>query len=262
MNWVITNRHHLEDNCYILKADASSFYWFGLSKNIVDQYKERCGDYFNIVLYGSNQNGDFYIIPYTVISDLLTEDNLYRHNGRQRWVGDIKNHILNIRNSRIERNVSTYFSIPANNGVLNNDVLNDYSIENAKREITVRINQSVFRQKVLDNFQGRCCLTGIDESNLLVASHIIPWASNINTRLSPHNGLCLSVLYDKLFDKGYFTINSDLNVIITQRLGLLSFELRRWLLNIQGKQLFEPIAHEISHESVLYHQENIFDSFS
>jgi predicted restriction endonuclease len=84
---------------------------------------------------------------------------------------------------------------------------NDYAIENAKREISVRIRQSKFRKDVLRNFNSKCCLTGISQPDLLVASHIIPWADKVEKRLDPKNGLCLFHLYDKLFDIGYFTID-------------------------------------------------------
>ena len=46
------------------------------------------------------------------------------------------------------------------------------------REVKTRVNQNVFRQIVLSNYDSRCALTCIDLSELLVASHIIPWSRN------------------------------------------------------------------------------------
>lgn len=267
MNWVKVNREKLKRSNYVLKADASSNYWFGISQKKLDEHTTQFNSGFNIILFGSEENeGDFYCIPYTAIQDLLTEENLYFFEGkRKRWVGDIQNHILRIRNSKTERNISEFFSIPQvhfNLPVLQKDNSNDYAIENAKREIKVRVKQSVFRKKVLENFNNQCCLTVVKENELLVASHIIPWSGKIETRLSPHNGLCLSVLYDSLFDKGYFTINETNEVIITSKIDSLSKQTQQWLAQISGQKLASPKKYEISEEALAYHRNNIFERFN
>jgi len=263
MNWVKENREILESNHYVLKADANSNYWFGLSKNKVEEYNLRLSSNFNIILFGNEFNEtDFYVIPFYAIEDLLIDANLYSNNGR--WVGDIKNHILRIRNSKTERNISMYFSNPLmeNEHSLaienNND---DYAIENAKREIQIRIGQSVFRKRVLENFNCKCCLTGVMEKKLLVASHIIPWSAKIETRLSPHNGLCLSILYDSLFDKGFFTINNEYDVVVTSKVESFCEEIQKWLKAISNKKIMVPINYEISKSALEYHQNNIFEKF-
>ena len=46
------------------------------------------------------------------------------------------------------------------------------------REVKTRVNQNVFRQIVMANYDNKCAITGIDISDLLVASHIIPWSKN------------------------------------------------------------------------------------
>src|SRR5439155_7882843 len=80
---------------------------------------------------------------------------------------------------------------------------NDYAIENRKIEIEQRQKQSLFRKRVMQNFQGRCCLSGINEEELLVAGHIVPWARRIDTRLDPTNALLLYCPYDRLSAKGF-----------------------------------------------------------
>lgn len=266
MNWVRANRKELERSNYVLKADIKSNYWFGISQNKLNNYKAQFDSSFNIILYGSEDNeGDFYVIPFAAIEDLLIEQHLYLFDGnRQRWVGDIRNHILRIRNSDIERNISDFFSLPqaySNKPILQKDNLNDYAIENAKREIQIRIKQSSFRKKVLKNFDHKCCLTGVTENDLLVASHIIPWSTKIDTRLSPHNGLCLSTLYDSLFDKGYFTLNEKHEVIIASKLDELSLQTQNWLNEISGKVISNPVQYEISQIALEYHRNTIFDKF-
>ncbi|NOU99520.1 hypothetical protein GC097_05710 [Paenibacillus sp. LMG 31457] len=78
-----------------------------------------------------------------------------------------------------------------------------------------RVGHKVFADKVKFNYGYRCAITGISSKDFLVASHIIPWAQRKDTRLDPSNGICLSVLLDKAFDKGYITISVDYKVVIS-----------------------------------------------
>ena len=84
--------------------------------------------------------------------------------------------------------------------------------------VRVRVNQSVFREIVLANYNRRCALTGIDIPELLVASHIIPWASNTEERMNPKNGICLSALYDKAFDRGLISFSDQYRIIFSSQL--------------------------------------------
>ena len=86
------------------------------------------------------------------------------------------------------------------------------------REVKTRINQNVFRQIVLSNYSSKCAISAIDIPELLVASHIIPWSKNKKERLNPENGICLSSLYDKAFDKGLIGLNFDYLVLISPSL--------------------------------------------
>lgn len=124
-------------------------------------------------------------------------------------------------------------------------------------EINVRINQSKFRKRVLDNFHSQCCLSNISENDLLIASHIVPWADKKDIRLDPKNGLCLSVLYDKLFDKGYFTLTNKLEVRTIDNRINLSNSLNQILNEIEGKKINSPkLKPKI--EYLEYHRKKIF----
>lgn len=83
------------------------------------------------------------------------------------------------------------------------------------REVKTRVNQNVFRQIVMANYSGKCAISGIDIPELLIASHIIPWSNNKNERLNPENGICLSSLYDKAFDKGLIGLNANYEILIS-----------------------------------------------
>ena len=86
------------------------------------------------------------------------------------------------------------------------------------RAVKVRVNQSVFRKMILKTYQNRCAISGIDLPELLVAGHIVPWAENEHERLNPENGLCLSNLYDRAYEKGLICIDTEYRIVLSKRL--------------------------------------------
>jgi predicted restriction endonuclease len=135
----------------------------------------------------------------------------------------------------------------------------DYTIEDALANVKIRIGQSQFRSLVLSNFHAACCVSGIAEESLLVASHIIPWSHDKSKRSDPANGLCLFVEYDKYFDKGYISIADDYSIIVTSKCSSFSGPLRERLLALRGRKLTAPSATPINPEFLKYHRQNIFD---
>ena len=81
-----------------------------------------------------------------------------------------------------------------------------------------RRGQQFFRQAVLNAYDVRCCISGINVPDLLIASHIKPWGKFPADRLNPRNGLCLSKLHDAAFDIGLITLDENLGVILSRRL--------------------------------------------
>ena len=86
------------------------------------------------------------------------------------------------------------------------------------RAVEVRVNQGVFRKMILKTYANQCAISGIDLPELLIAGHIIPWAKDERERLNPENGLCLSNLYDKAYEKGLICIDTDYKLLISKRL--------------------------------------------
>lgn len=84
--------------------------------------------------------------------------------------------------------------------------------------VQVRRNQYIFRRAVLSSYGNRCCITGLSEERLLIASHIVPWSEDQQNRLNPQNGLCLSALHDKAFDLGLITVTPEYRVLVSPRL--------------------------------------------
>lgn len=80
----------------------------------------------------------------------------------------------------------------------------------AERLVVQRIGQDIFRDRLMTYWKGRCPLTGITDSGLLRASHIVPWKDCTDAeRLNVHNGLLLSALWDAAFDRGLVTFTDD-----------------------------------------------------
>ena len=80
---------------------------------------------------------------------------------------------------------------------------------------TIRTKQQNFRDGAIKLWNGKCAVTGVDDTSWLVASHIKPWReSNSMERIDPKNSLLLSPNYDKLFDRGVISFNPDNGRII------------------------------------------------
>lgn len=263
-NYILKNRDALSVSNYIRKADPKQDYWFDFSVDRLRKYIRQFGDAFNLIIAGSELvEGDFFVIPFSSVRHML-RDSYLSEGKRRRWIGSIRYNELRIRNCPESLDIGNLYGSPE---VINNPVISleipeveqaDYAIENRLREIKARQKQSLFRSRVLANFDYKCCLSDIGENDLLVASHIIPWSERIDTRLDPANGLCLFVLYDKLFDEGYISFDDTLQVVITSQFSRLTQELQVVLRSIEGKKIRTPKNHSINNEFLRYHRENKF----
>jgi hypothetical protein len=84
-----------------------------------------------------------------------------------------------------------------------------------------RIGQDRFRAALLSYWNGACPLTGVRDTDLLRASHIIPWAQckSDEERLNVYNGLLLSALWDAAFDAGLLSFDDDGRPLLSPQLG-------------------------------------------
>jgi hypothetical protein len=90
----------------------------------------------------------------------------------------------------------------------------------AERIVVQRIGQDIFRDALMEYWNGRCQMTGITEPELLRASHIMPWADCTDPqRLDVHNGLLLSALWDAAFDRGLISFADDGTVLASSQLS-------------------------------------------
>ncbi len=135
--------------------------------------------------------------------------------------------------------------------------------EGKDREALVkqRINQRFFRSSVLTAYHGRCCITGLEVAELLVASHVVPWSVDTFNRANPANGLCLNALHDKAFDRGLFSINDDHRVILSPRIARSEdTSPRNWLMQTAGSKIRMPERFAPDTNFIRWHRENVFQS--
>ena len=81
----------------------------------------------------------------------------------------------------------------------------------AERLVVQRVGQNIFRDGLLDLWEGRCAATGLAMPELLRASHIKPWADceTDAERLDVYNGFLLAPHLDAAFDRGFITLSDD-----------------------------------------------------
>lgn len=138
--------------------------------------------------------------------------------------------------------------------------VDNYEAGNKRAWVEVRTKQAFFRRTVVSSYKARCCMSGLDVPELLIASHIVPWKIDPSNRLNPRNGLCLSALHDRAFDKGYITVTADLRIKVARALKRYESEkfLASSLLSLDGKDLLLPEKFLPNPDFLEYHGKNIF----
>lgn len=134
---------------------------------------------------------------------------------------------------------------------------NDRQIPETEKAAIIqsRIGQGEFRKKLIDKYNGRCIITGIDHPNLLVASHIKPWAASSNKeRLSVDNGLLLSATYDRLFDRGLITFDRYGKILLSSLIGTENIK----RLGLSPGMMFNLQINESMKEYLSCHRNELF----
>lgn len=152
-----------------------------------------------------------------------------------------------------------YFEKPAPELTLHDSKIKDFSGRERTTIIRARVDQQLFRKHVLEAYQHRCCLTELEEPALLIASHIRPWSHGVEHRLNPSNGLCLSSLHDKAFDRGLMTFNEHLEMVLSPQIKKLKSSISEEnFAKYEGKRLRLPVRYLPDDKQLAYHRENIF----
>ena len=189
-----------------------------------------------------------------------------------------KNQSALLNGSKLDKEIFNEFSCNLEDLALNvayilkNNYANDHYLPNVLGEmpdglykdniVKQRIGQVYFRNAVLKIYGNKCCVTGIDATELLIASHIKPWkdSDEHTERTNPCNGLCLNAFHDKAFDKGLITFDSNFKMLISSKLEncCMDDDTKRWLKSYKGVALHFPESFAPAREFMQYHNDKIF----
>jgi len=135
----------------------------------------------------------------------------------------------------------------------------DFTGETRRVLTEQRIKQNFFRKAVMSSYRGRCCMSGLSESKLLIASHIVPWSKDKANRLNPSNGLCLSAIHDRAFDKGLITLSESYEIVVSAILKQRNDNfIRDVILPLEGKVIELPERFIPSSEFLARHRQEVF----
>ncbi len=124
-----------------------------------------------------------------------------------------------------------------------------------ERLVVRRIGQDIFRDGLLDYWQGRCAISDLAEPELLRASHIKPWADCRTgaERLDVFNGLLLAPHFDAAFDRGFISLADDQTVVVSPALSARD----RQALGLQDRLVIRSLTDSHRHY-LAWHREHVF----
>lgn len=99
------------------------------------------------------------------------------------------------------------------------------NVTERKGLVTSRVGQGAYRKRIIHRWEYRCAVTGFDKLNVLIASHILPWAiADNNQRLDVNNGILLSPTYDALFDRHLISFENTGKIILSDSIESQAFK--------------------------------------
>lgn len=127
-----------------------------------------------------------------------------------------------------------------------------------------RVNQNFFRRAVLASYKNSCCITGLNNSELLIASHIKSWKdSDENEKTNPCNGLCLNALHDKAFDRGFLTVTPDYKIHVSKNISDIcdGVSVEKFFNCYEGEKISLPEKFLPMKDFLIYHNDVIFENW-
>lgn len=119
----------------------------------------------------------------------------------------------------------------------------------------------LFRSAVFKAYASRCAFSGIEFAEVLEAAHIVPWSNSTpQQRMDVRNGLVLSSMHHKLFDKGLLTITADYEIKYFDPKGIdreYSKLEKSLTVSLHGKQMLVPrlLKHRPLAENIEQHHQ-------
>jgi hypothetical protein len=105
--------------------------------------------------------------------------------------------------------------------------------------VTSRVGQGAYRKRIIHRWEYKCAVTGFDKLNILIASHILPWAeADDNQRLDVHNGILLSPTYDALFDRHLISFENNGKILLSDSIEFQAFQ----KIGVSGKEKINSLS--------------------
>jgi len=117
--------------------------------------------------------------------------------------------------------------------------LNTPGVTERKGLVTSRVGQGAYRKSIIHRWEYRCAVTGFDKLDVLIASHIVPWANATdNERLDVDNGILLSPTYDALFDRNLITFENNGKIILSDAIEFSAYK----KLGVTGNEMIKNLS--------------------
>jgi hypothetical protein len=82
--------------------------------------------------------------------------------------------------------------------------------------LKTRVGQTYFRTSLLNKYNNKCALCGVEGEGLLIASHIKAWKDCVEgEHLDENNGLLLCPNHDKVFDRHLIAFDENGKILIS-----------------------------------------------
>ncbi|HNW38669.1 MAG TPA: HNH endonuclease signature motif containing protein, partial [Methanosarcina vacuolata] len=114
------------------------------------------------------------------------------------------------------------------------------TVTERKGLVTSRVGQGAYRKGIIHRWEYKCAVTGFDKLDVLIASHIVPWAESTDSeRLDIHNGILLSPTYDALFDRHLISFENNGKIILSDAIDLNAFK----KVGVSGNERIANLSH-------------------
>jgi hypothetical protein len=111
--------------------------------------------------------------------------------------------------------------------------------------VTSRVGQGAYRKSILFRWNCKCAVTSYSKSDVLIASHIVPWKNSTNEeRLDVANGILLSPTFDALFDRNLISFENNGKIILSDTFSKTKYD----QLGVSGKECI----HHFSKDNHVY----------
>ena len=238
------DKEAIDSRHYVLRSPKHERRWVAFSQKKIRKYRERWGDDFCLVILGDTDiQDDFYAIPWSHVSDLFVDANVYparAKDGRvtNRWQIHLEGppHFFQLMFAKDDPRPRPRFDAtpwygnrtvllgdsPLNvlkRAFLRAETSHDFDARNladarerAFAAIVRRQGQPAFRRRLLEIYGGACAFSGCTLALVLDAAHIVPYRGPATN--TPQNGLLLRTDIHTLFDLGLLTIDTESMTVI------------------------------------------------